>query len=218
MQARHDARAFLWAGMASWHHSSLNTRRGVLLEQLIHDYGYLAILVGTFLEGETILVLGGIAAHLGLLDLQWVILSALVGSFSGDQLYYYVGRHYGPRILAKRVSWQANAEKVYKHLRRHRNFLILTFRFYYGLRNVTPFAIGASQVPRLHFFILNFIGAVIWAITLGGMGYLFGEAFRRFWSAHHGLYLLGTVVIAGLLIWAITRWRQVRRAHEKGLK
>lgn len=190
------------------------------LEQLIQDYGYLAILIGAFLEGETIVVLGGLAAHLGFLELQGVIVSALAGSFAGDQLYFYIGRRYGPRIIAKRLSWQANAEKVYKHLRRHQDFLILTFRFYYGLRNVTPFAIGASQVSRLRFFILNFIGAVIWAITLASLGYLFGEAFRLFLKDFHqkGLVLLGALLAVGVLIWAFTLLRSRRRAREQNLK
>ncbi len=190
------------------------------LEQIIQDYGYLAILVGTFLEGETILVLGGLAAHLGFLELQWVIVSAFAGSFFGDQLYFYIGRHYGPRIIAKRLSWQANAEKVYKHLRRHQDFLILTFRFYYGLRNVTPFAIGASQVSRVRFFTLNFIGAVVWAITLGGLGYLFGEAFRLFLDDFHqkGLWVLGALVVVGVLVWLITLLHSRRRAREQHVK
>jgi len=187
-----------------------------MLEQLIEDYGYLAILIGTFLEGETILVLGGLTAHLGYLDLIWVIVSAFVGSFFGDQLYFYIGRYYGPRILAKRLSWQASAERVYKHLHRHQNFLILTFRFYYGLRNVTPFALGAAQVSPLRYFVLNLIGAVIWAVTLGGLGYLFGEAFRLFLDDFHrrGLYVLGIVVLVGVLIWAATLLRQRRKAKE----
>jgi len=47
----------------------------VTLELLIENYGYLAILILTFFEGETIVILAGVAAHLGLLELQWVILS-----------------------------------------------------------------------------------------------------------------------------------------------
>ncbi|BAU48911.1 membrane protein [Sulfurifustis variabilis] len=185
------------------------------LDELIANYGYLAILVGTFLEGETILVLGGLAAHLGFLELPWVIAAAFAGSFSGDQLYFYVGRRYGPRILAKRLSWQEGAEKVYRHLRRHQNFLILTFRFYYGLRNVTPFAIGASQVSRLRFLVLNLTGAVVWAITLGALGFLFGEAFRLFLEdvKHYEFWLLGGLILVGTAIWAFTLVRHRRRSR-----
>lgn len=189
------------------------------LEHFIQEYGYLAILIGTFIEGETIVVLGGLAAHLGYLELQWVMASAFAGSFFGDQLYFYVGRHYGPRIIAKRLSWQANAEKVYKLLRRHQDILILTFRFYYGLRNVTPFAIGASQVSRVRYFTLNLIGAVIWAIALGWLGYLFGEAGRLFLDDFHqkGLLVLGVLVVVGVVIWFVSLMRARRRARERGL-
>ncbi len=184
------------------------------LTELIKSYGYLAILIGTFLEGETILILGGFAAHMGFLELPWVIVSAFAGSFSGDQLYFYIGRHYGPKIIAKRLSWQAGAEKVYKHLHRHQNLLILSFRFFYGLRNVTPFAVGAAHVSRMRFFLLNLVGAVIWAFSFGFAGYLFGEAFRLFLSdfKRYELYVLLGLVLVALVIWLITLIRNRRRA------
>ena len=49
------------------------------LQSIIENYGYAAILIGTFLEGETILVLAGLAAHQGYLVLTWVILAAFAG-------------------------------------------------------------------------------------------------------------------------------------------
>src|SRR5204862_1176779 len=103
-----------------------------LVPYLIEQYGYLTILIWTFIEGETIVILAGmaIASGIGGLELQWVIACALAGSFCGDQFYYYLGRRYGPKIIAKRLSWQAPAERVYAHLRRHQYWLILTFRFY----------------------------------------------------------------------------------------
>jgi len=189
------------------------------LEQLITDYGYLAILVITFIEGETIVILAGLAAHLGYLELQWVILSAIGGSFSGDQLWYYIGRHWGPKVIAKRLSWQEGAQKVYRHLHRHQYWLILTFRFYYGLRNVTPFVVGAAHVPRLRFFTLNLIGAIVWAIIFAYIGYFLGEASHFFIAdfKRYGLYLLGGAVVIGLAVWMFTLWRQRRKAQQ-GLK
>jgi len=187
------------------------------LTELIKNYGYLAILIGTFLEGETILILGGFAAHMGFLELPWVIASAIAGSFSGDQLYFYIGRHYGPKIIAKRLSWQEGAQKVYKHLHRHKNLLILSFRFFYGFRNVTPFAVGAAHISRSRFFTLNLIGAIVWAISFAYAGYLFGEAFRLLLDdfKRYELYVLFALVFAGLMIWLITLTRHRRRALER---
>lgn len=188
-----------------------------MLQSLIETYGYWAILLGTFLEGETILVLGGFAAQLGYLWLPGVMLSAFVGSFLGDQLYFYIGRRYGTGFIARRLSWQANADRVYAILARHQNFLILTFRFYYGLRNVTPFIIGTSQISRQRFFVLNFIGAAIWAVAVGAGGYYFGHAMRTLFDdlARFELYVLATLALAGIAIWAISTLRRRRRAREK---
>jgi len=58
------------------------------LESIVDTYGYVAVLLGTFLEGETILVLGGFAAHRGYLALPWVIVAAFFGSLCGDQLFF----------------------------------------------------------------------------------------------------------------------------------
>jgi len=189
-----------------------------LVLYLIENYGYLTILIWTFIEGETIVILAGmaVASSIGGLELGWVIASALAGSFSGDQFYYYLGRHWGPKIIAKRLSWQANAERVYKHLHRHQYWLILTFRFYYGLRNVTPFAVGASQISRLRFFILNLIGAIVWAVTFAGGGYLLGETLKLFMDDYHryALYVLGIIMLGAIALWVVTAIQLRRKARE----
>ena len=82
------------------------------LEQFIAHYGYLALFVGTFLEGETILVLGGLAAQQGLLELPWVMAAAFSGSLLGYQLAFFVGRRWGRRILARFPGWQDKIEKI----------------------------------------------------------------------------------------------------------
>jgi len=187
----------------------------VNLQSLIENYGYIAIFIGTFLEGETIVILAGFAAQLGFLELPWVIVSAIAGSFSGDQLYFYLGRHWGPKIIARRLSWQESARKVYDLLHRHQYFLILTFRFYYGLRNVTPFAVGSAQVPRIRFFVLNLLGAIVWATVFGYAGYLSSEAMELFLGdlKRYELYAFGGIVVLAMAIWVFTLVRQRRRTR-----
>ncbi len=68
------------------------------LECLVREYGYFALLIGTFLEGETILIIGGLLAKLGLLKLPTVMLVVFIGSFSGDQLYFYIGYFKGQEL------------------------------------------------------------------------------------------------------------------------
>lgn len=179
------------------------------LESLVSSYGYLAVLLGTFLEGETILVLGGVAAKLGYLQLPWVMLCALVGSFLGDQLFFWLGRWKGPGLLARRPAWQRRATQVEVRLLRHQVKLILGFRFLYGLRTVTPFVVGMSAVPARRFLVLNLLGAVLWSVVIGGLGYLFGHALEAMLGdiRRYEAWLLGGVLLAGVLVWLVRRLR-----------
>jgi len=175
------------------------------LEELITTYGYAAVGIGSFLEGETVLVLGGFAAHRGYLELPWVIVSAFLGSLFGDQLYYFIGRIKGKSILEKRPRWKAKSEKVFSLLHKHQILLILGFRFLYGLRTVTPFVIGASKITPTRFIILNILGAAIWAVIVGGMGYLFGYTLKIFIDnvKKYELLVFAGLTGVGIIIWLL---------------
>jgi membrane protein DedA with SNARE-associated domain len=179
-----------------------------VIESLVSRYGYLAILVGTFLEGETILVLGGLAAHRGLLWLPGVIACAFVGSLASDQLFFFIGRRHGARFLARRPRLQAGAARGRALVERHGTLLILSFRFLYGLRNVTPLVLGMSRVPVWRFALLNVIGAAAWAVAVAALGWFVGSAARQL-LGHLERYELGVaaaVVALGLALWAWRRW------------
>jgi membrane protein DedA with SNARE-associated domain len=175
----------------------------ISIQSFIDTYGYLAIFVGSFLEGETILVLGGLAAHRGYLDLPYVILTAFVGTLCGDQLFFLLGRWHSDAFLKMRPSWCARVEKAQKLLNRFRTPIILGFRFFYGLRTVTPFVIGMSSVPTIRFVFLNAAGALIWAITVGIGGYLFGNALEIFIGniKNNELKVFGVIAALGVVIW-----------------
>lgn len=143
---------------------------------LISTYGYLVVLVGAFLEGETVVILAGFAAHRGHLDLPWVIAAAFVGTLCGDQFYFYLGRRHGAAWLERRPLWRARVDQVTRRLERHQTLFILSFRFIYGIRTAAPFAIGLSRVSALRFSVLNAISAAVWAALIAGAGYAFGQA------------------------------------------
>lgn len=150
------------------------------IEALLEAYGYYALFIGTFLEGETILVLAGFLAHQGHLELRWVILLAFLGSLSGDTLVFHLGRWKGRAFLARRPHWDKRAARVQRALDKYGTYVVLSFRFFYGLRNITPFVIGSTGFRPTRFFLLNATGAAIWAAVVGSGGYLFGEAIGLF--------------------------------------
>ena len=179
-----------------------------MLESLIGRYGYLAILIGTFLEGETILVLGGLAAHRGLLWLPGVMACAFAGSLASDQLFFFLGRRHGERFVARRPRLRAGLQRVRGLVERHDTLLILSFRFLYGLRNVTPLAIGMSRVPAWRFALLNVVGAAAWSIAVALLGWFVGAAAQQLIGhlERDEWRVAAAILAVGLALWAWRRW------------
>jgi len=159
--------------------------------------------------------LGGVAAQFGSLDLLMVILSAFVGSAAGDQLYYYIGRWKGRALLDAFPRWKPSADKVMYHIKKHQNLIMLTFRFFYGLRNATPFVLGITRVSTTRFLLLNLTGAAVWAISFALCGFLLGEAHERIMGKRYGLVLLGVLTLIFMGIWLFRRWVLGRREKNK---
>ena len=146
------------------------------MEAFISLYGYYAVALGTFLEGETILIIAGFLAHRGYLNIYYVIVAAFAGSLLGDQLYFTIGRYRGSAYLQKHQGMKARVERFLGLLNRYKIPVIISFRFLYGLRTVAPFAIGLSDISFKQFFVLNMLSAIVWAAAFGIGGYLFGHA------------------------------------------
>lgn len=188
------------------------------IESLISEFGYLAVAIGTFLEGETVLALGGVAAQRGYLVLQWVIASGFVGTMLGDQLFFWLGRTRGHSLLDRRESWRRRADRVLYHVHRHQTLMIFGYRYLYGLRSISPFVIGMSGVHPLKFLLLDAIGVAVWATVVGILGYSFGSAVEALLGDIKDIeqYLLAAIIVIGLAAWGIRR-RRMRAAAAKDL-
>jgi len=179
-------------------------------ESIIRDYGYWALLIGTFFEGETILIIAGLSAHLGLLQLPYVMLIAFIGSFAGDQLYYFIGYFKGRELLGKHLKWQRRVTRVNKYIERYHNLVMLGFRFVYGMRITTPFVMGTSKnIKTMRFFILNAIGAIIWSVSVSAGGYFFGYALEGFIKdvKHYEKLTIIIILLIGIVLWIIHLYR-----------
>jgi membrane protein DedA with SNARE-associated domain len=185
-----------------------------MLESLLASYGYPILLIGTFLEGEAILMMAGVAAHIGYLSLGWVVACGFAGSLLGDQLFFYLGRRRGQAILARRPAWKARSEHVLRKLEQHETPLLIGFRFLYGLRSITPFAIGLTNISYLRFTIFNLVGAAVWASAVSLAGYFFGQAIESVFGdiKHYEMELMGSLAGLALVIWAARLLR--RRRHK----
>jgi membrane protein DedA with SNARE-associated domain len=151
------------------------------INQLIADYGgyfYPIAFVWTFLEGETIVLFAGFAAAQGLLDPMLLLIATWLGSFCGDQVYFWIGRHFGTWVLRRFPRWRRGVEAALRWLERYSAGFILSFRFIYGVRNFSSFAMGMSAVRWQRFLSLNFLAAGLWATSFAAIGYFLGHVCR----------------------------------------
>lgn len=170
----------------------------------LHHYGYAAVLLGSLVEGETVLLLGGAAARHGELAWPLVVAVGALGGWLGDQLLYALGRRRGRAWLQRRPDARARAQAMLGWIARHPDATVIGVRFAYGLRLLGPAVIGMSDVPAVRFAVVNAVGAIVWAglwVTLGGVAQHAAQAWIR--STHP--WLLGVAIVAaalgGVLVW-----------------
>lgn len=147
----------------------------VSMESLLQHYGLAALFVGAGVEGETVVVGGGLMAHKGYVPLAGAMAAASAGSFVADQLFFIAGRRFRDHRWVKTVREKPAFARAMALLERYPIGFIFAFRFIYGLRTVSPVAIGTSRVEARLFLIVNAVAAVVWGVAFTTIGYLFGR-------------------------------------------
>jgi len=179
------------------------------VQEFIENWGYIAVFLGSLVEGESIILLAGLAAHEGYLSIYKVTLIAFLGTLVADQGLYFVGHYYGRAFLDKFPSQQERIAKAFRLLHRYDNLFILTFRFIYGIRILSPLVIGASGIPVKRFVILNFFAAVIWSVLSCAGAFYFAHLIM---DELHLLpkIILGATMFGAGMIYGIYWWRKRR--------
>jgi membrane protein DedA with SNARE-associated domain len=178
----------------------------------VAELGYAALFIGTLLEGETIVFLAGLAAHHGYLWFPAVLALSVVGGFLSDQILFHVGRRYGERVYARFPGLAAKVPRVQALLLRWDVVAILLVRFLYGLRIVAPLVIGSCGIAPWRLAVFDFLGAMLWAFVVAGLGYFAGQAVQ-YWLARLDLSVvlgLMALALAAGTLWNIVRARQRR--------
>lgn len=147
-----------------------------MLERLIGEYGVLAVFLGAAAEGETAAFLGGVFAHRQLIPYWQVALAACLGSFAADQFFFLSGRYATKWSYVQKLLGSEPIARVTRLLEAHPTGFILAFRFIYGIRTISPVAIGVSKVSARRFVMLNAIAALIWGVLITAIGYIAGQA------------------------------------------
>lgn len=173
-------------------------------------YGWAVVFIGALLEGETVVLLAAVLAQQGLLDFHQMLLAAALGAFAGDQFFFHLGRLKGTGLVQRHATWPPKAAKALALLKRCRGWVILFYRFIYGMRAVIPFLLGTGICRARMFTALSALSAIIWALVVGAGGYWFGEAFQVLLRQGRQLQQAGflSLVILTAFLFGLRWWKR----------
>lgn len=140
------------------------------------------------------------------------MLTGCIGTILGDNLFFFLGRKHSKSMLRRHPSWKERIERAHRLVERFQTFLILIYRYLYGLRSVIPFALGMTPVPSARFVAVSAAGAVVWAIIVAGGGFFFGNALELIIEKvkRYELAFFGILAGIGLIIWLVLYFRRTK--------
>lgn len=158
----------------------------------LDQYGYLTLLVVTFLEtsaflgliapGETVIVLCGFYAYRGVLDPWAVGAVATCGAILGDQAGYLLGRTYGYDLIrrfGKYVLFDLRRLRATeRYFEKHGGKTVFIGRFTSILRSFGPVVAGISRMPYRWFLLWSVLSCIVWGATFTVLGYFFGKSWE----------------------------------------
>lgn len=183
------------------------------LRAFLTDYGLIVVVLGAFFEGESVVVMAGFLAYQGVLDPIEVGIASFIGSLASDQLLFFLGRRYTNARIVQNAIRRRTFSTALRLIEQHPTKFVLSFRFLYGLRIVSPIAVGFSRIPASQYVLLNLGSAVIWAVFFTAFGYLFGHTIETIMGTLKAfetvaLAAIGIGVFVAVAVVLIARWRK----------
>jgi undecaprenyl-diphosphatase len=170
--------------------------------------------LGLVVPGETAVIIGGVIAHAGALQLWVVMVAAAIGAVAGDQVGFVVGRRYGPALLGRlpgRLRQPERIERTLALIRRRGAVAVVLGRWTAAFRALVPGIAGMSRMRRTHFTVANVIGGLIWAVLVAGGGYLAGASYK---ALEQRLGLVSGLLLAGF-VGTVVAFVVVRRRRHR---
>jgi membrane protein DedA with SNARE-associated domain len=142
-------------------------------------FGEAAILIGMVLPGETALLVAGVFAQHGKLNLWLMIVLAAAAAITGDSVGYQFGKRFGPGLRRSRLGvWVGEHRWAVADgfLLRHGGKAVFLGRLTALFRALVPSMAGMSGMRYRTFLAWNAAGGLIWAPGCVLLGYAFSTS------------------------------------------
>ncbi len=195
---------------------------------LLDHWGYIIIffasiaetlpILGTFIPGHTIIILGGFLAKIGVLKLETVIFVAAFGVVFGDLLAYYIGRKYGYDFVIRYGKYFFLNEKKYEKTKNlvseHAGKALIVGRFSPFTRALAAFLAGIYKIKFPKFIFYSIVGGVSWSTLSVFLGYIVGQGFEGA-AKYFGRIVLTALILIVLIFLAYRTLNKRRQVFVK---
>ncbi len=201
------------------------------ITKLINQYGLLAIfgllmfgIAGLPVPDELILTFAGYLVSQGVLQLLPTIVISFLGSVCGISLSYFLGFAVGLPLVEKYGQiMHLNVDKinlVHDWLRNIGKWTLMIGYFIPGVRHVTGFVAGVSQLEIPVFARYAYAGAFLWSMTFISMGLLLGKHWLKIRSHLYLIAIIGIISIISIILGyaVIAKQQQRRKNGASGIK
>ncbi|HEX5886944.1 MAG TPA: VTT domain-containing protein [Pyrinomonadaceae bacterium] len=137
--------------------------------------------VGFFLPGDSLLVVAGLFAATGQLNVAVLLSSLFVAAVVGDAVGYYTGAKMGPRLFRRQKSLlfrPSHLQRAHDFYAKYGGKTIIIARFVPIVRTFAPIVAGAAQMPYRKFVVFNVAGGFLWVFSMVLTGYFLGTLLR----------------------------------------
>jgi membrane-associated protein len=139
--------------------------------------------IGFFLPGDSLLVVAGLFAAAGKLNLAALMILLFIAAVVGDAVGYYSGRRVGPAIFSRPKSRFFNPDhlrKAHAFYEKHGGKTIVIARFVPIVRTFAPIVAGAADMSYRQFLAYNVFGGLFWVVSMLLAGYFLGGLVEQF--------------------------------------
>jgi glycerol-3-phosphate O-acyltransferase / dihydroxyacetone phosphate acyltransferase len=200
------------------------------LQEFVHNYTYLGVFIvlllgslGVPIPEEMPIIAAAVLSHEGIVRWWLALPICLLGVLSGDVVLYWVGRHWGERVLDWRlvrlVLSPAREQWLKAAYRRHALKTVVTARHVMGLRAAAFLTAGSASVPFWKFVLADAGAALIGVPLAFGLAYFFTDQIKAIMAdvhrAERWLGLAGLLALATMLGVGVWRWHR-RVGEERG--
>lgn len=188
----------------------LSFKKGYILEneafEVIKNYinletfGYLILFLYCMGGGYVPIIAAGVLAAMGKLDLGFSIILAIIGNVLGSSMFALLARTQKGEIMRIFKKHRRKIAYLQVMIRRYDWLLFLVSKFIHGARTFVPLAVGISAYNMMKFLVINFIGAIIWGISLGLLGFYASEFFLEILKVILQKPYLAPLIFVGIVI------------------